>query len=101
MPLQMIRDDLARVRVDAIVSPDNAELSYAGGASARLYEAAGIKEMTEACRKAAPCAPGAAVVTPGFRLPARYVIHTVGPVWQDGLHREQEILASCYTECLR
>ena len=101
MPFLTIRSDLTTMAADAIVSPDNAELSYSGGASAQIFEAAGLEDMRRACAAVAPCAPGCAAITPGFRLRAKYVIHTVGPVWAGGTHHEAETLASCYRESLR
>lgn len=101
MPFSIIRDDLTCVHADAIVSPDDVWLSHGGGASARIFKAAGEAQMTEACRAVTPCEIGGVAVTPGFALPARYVFHTVGPVWKGGNQGEHAILRSCYMECMQ
>lgn len=99
MPLRMIRNDITKMCVDAIVNPSNSRLIPGGGTDAAIHNAAG-PELAKACRAVGHCAPGHAVITDGFALPCRYVIHTVGPRWYDGQHREREILADCYRSCL-
>ncbi|MBE6595435.1 MAG: RNase III inhibitor [Ruminococcaceae bacterium] len=99
MPLKLIREDITRLRCDAVVNPTNEMLEPGGGVDAALHHAAG-PQLLAACRKSAPLRVGAVAVTPGFALPAKYVIHTVGPLWRGGTHGEREQLASCYSEAL-
>ena len=78
----------------------NAALAGGGGVDGAIHRAAGATELAAACRELAGCAPGDAKATPGFRLPARFIIHTVGPVWHGGDDGEAEVLASCYRRSL-
>ena len=100
MPFQIIRDDIAKVRADVIVNSANPKPVCGGGAERAIFEAAGYDDMLAARQKIGAISPGEAAVTRAFKLHARYVIHTVGPVWQGGDHREIETLASCYRKCL-
>lgn len=100
MPFHIIREDITRIKADAIVNPTNERLIPGGGTDAAIHAAAGEK-LAEACAKLSGCEPGKAVITPGFDLPCRYIIHTVGPVWQDGTSSEREQLESCYTNALQ
>jgi len=99
MPLQIIRNDLTRMACNAVVNPTDEALSGSGGVDAQLHRAAGEK-LDQACARIGYCAPGGAVLTEGYDLPARYIIHTVGPRWIDGEHGERETLASCYRSAL-
>ena len=99
MPLQIIRNDLTRMACDAVVNPTDEALSGSGGVDAQLHRAAG-PALDLACARIGYCAPGSAVLTEGFELPARYIIHTVGPRWIDGEHAERETLAGCYRSAL-
>lgn len=87
--------DITTLQVDAIVNAANSELAPGGGVCGAIHDRAG-PELASACRLAGPCPTGEARITPGFRLPARFVIHAVGPVWYGGKHREAEQLASAY-----
>lgn len=100
MPLQIIRQDITCMRVDAVVNPTNEQLVGYSGVDFAVHKAAG-EALDAACRALAPLGVGETAVTAGYRLPCRYIIHTVGPTWQDGLHGEMLLLVACYTACLQ
>ncbi|MCR4763145.1 MAG: macro domain-containing protein [Lachnospiraceae bacterium] len=100
MPLQIIRNDITKVKADAIVNSANTKPIYGSGTDESIYRAAGASELLAERKKIGPIAPGAVAVTPAFALKAKYIIHTVGPVWIDGMHGEFDILRSCYTGAL-
>ena len=99
MPFEIVRNDITKMRVDAIVNPTNRILSAGGGLDASIHKAAG-PDLSEECRSIGSCRTGDAVITKGYKLPARYVIHTVGPVWHGGSQGEKVLLTSCYQKCL-
>ena len=98
--LEAVRGDITSERVDAVVNAANAQLRGGGGVDGAIHRAAGAAALQAACRSIGGCPPGRSVVTDGFDLPARFIIHTVGPVWRGGAGGEAEMLASCYRSAL-
>jgi len=94
--LSAILADITRLRVDAVVNAANRALRGGGGVDGAIHRSAGATTLRAACRALGGCEPGDAKPTPGFRLPARWIVHTVGPVWGGGDRGEESVLASCY-----
>lgn len=101
MPFFLVQNDITKMQSEAIVNAANTALLMGGGVCGAIFRAAGIQEMTKACAPLSPIKTGEAVITPGFSLPARYVIHTAGPVYHDGKSGERELLQQCYSNSLQ
>ncbi len=99
MKLEAVQADITALKVDAIVNAANESLLGGGGVDGAIHRAAG-PELLAACRSLHGCPTGDVRATPGFRLPARWIFHAVGPVWHGGQQNEDDLLASCYRKCL-
>lgn len=100
MPFKIVRNDITKIKADIIVNTANPKPIYASGTDSAIYHAAGEIELLEERKKIGTIAPGNIAVTPAFKLNARYIIHTVGPVWIDGHHNEEHTLFDCYDNSL-
>lgn len=98
--IEVVEGDITKLKVDAIVNAANCSLLGGGGVDGAIHRAAG-RELVEACRVFGGCETGEARITPGFKLTAKFVIHTPGPIYRDGLHGEPELLRSCYENSMK
>ena len=100
MPLEIVRNDITKMSVDAIVNAANSRLQQGGGVCGAIFAAAGADKLQAECNRISHCSVGSAIITGGYELPAKHVIHAAGPVWQGGTHNEEALLSSCYTNSL-
>ena len=101
MSLTILNADITTLHVDAIVNAANVQLAEGGGVCGAIFRAAGRHQLQAACDKLAPIQTGEAVITPGFNLPAKFIIHTSGPVWRGGHFGEENLLRACYLNSLK
>jgi len=101
MPLELIRQDITKMKVDAIVNAANTGLKIGGGVCGAIFQAAGTNELQNACDKIGGCKVGEAVITDGFHLDTKYIIHTPGPIWQGGGNQEEKLLRASYMNSLK
>ena len=100
MKINLIKEDITKLNVEATVLPANIDLKEGKGVSEAIFKAAGKRKLTHACKEIGFCEPGGAVPTPGFKLPSSYIIHAVVPKWIDGQHYEYEMLSASYLSAL-
>ena len=98
--IKIVKKGITNMDVDCVVNAANEGLWAGGGVCGAIFNAAGMSELKKACNKLGGCHTGMAVITPGFKLKAKYIIHAVGPMWKDGRHKEPQLLYSAYKESL-
>ena len=96
MPLKIVHGDITKMSVDAVVNAANTKLKMGGGVCGAIFSAAGAVKLQAECDSIGVCKVGEAVITSAYDLPAKYIIHTVGPIWRGGDHNEAKLLRSCY-----
>ena len=101
MALKILSADITRLEVDAIVNAANTQLAAGGGVCGAIFRAAGYSQLQAACDKLSPIQTGEAVITSGFNLSAKFIIHTAGPIWRGGNFGEENLLRNCYTNSLK
>jgi O-acetyl-ADP-ribose deacetylase (regulator of RNase III) len=101
MPFNIVRNDITKMKVDSIVNAANSHLQMGGGVCGAIFRAAGEVELQRECNSSGYCPEGEAVITNGYKLYAKYIIHAVGPIWSGGGHNEERLLYSCYEKSLR
>jgi O-acetyl-ADP-ribose deacetylase (regulator of RNase III) len=101
MSFSIIQSDITKQKADAIVNAANTSLRAGGGVCGAIFKAAGAKNLQAACKKLAPIKTSEAVITPGFNLPAKYIIHAAGPIYRGGGHGEEKLLRDTYTNALK
>ena len=101
MSFEIIKGDITKISVDAVVNAANTQLLAGGGVCGAIFRAAGYSELQNACDKVSPIKTGEAVATPAFKLNAKIIIHTAGPVWQGGTQNEFKLLQNCYLNSLK
>ena len=99
--LRIQKESIIEMDVDCIVNAANSQLRHGGSVCGAIFAAAGARELQAACDALGHCPTGEAVITPGFRLKAKYIVHAVGPVWQDGNCNEESLLHSCYQNAMK
>ncbi|MDF2067792.1 macro domain-containing protein [Bacillus sp. Cr_A10] len=100
MPLEIVRNDITKMTVDIIVNAANVSLQMGGGVCGAIFQAAGAEQLQKACNEIGECPVGEAVITDGFQLQAKHIIHTVGPIWRGGSQNEEALLTACYGNAL-
>lgn len=101
MPMIIIRNDITKMKIDAVVNAANTKLKMGGGVCGAIFSAAGDEKLKEECESIGKCCVGEAIITSGYSLPAKYIIHTVGPIWNGGNSGEENQLHNCYTNSLK
>ena len=99
--LRIQKQSITEMDVDCIVNAANSQLRHGGGVCGAIFAAAGARELQAACDALGYCNTGEAVITPGFKLKAKYIVHAVGPIWQGGNHNEENLLYRCYQNAMK